>query len=112
MKNVFIAMLILLFSGISLFAQTTGTFSGKVLDSSGEPLIGAGVLIKGTQIGAATDYDGNYTLKNLSFPVTVVVSCVGYEDLEIKLSGKERQPFNITLNDSKNVLDEIVVVGY
>lgn len=112
MKKVFIALMMPLIVSVSVPAQTMGSFSGKVVDSSGEPLIGAGVVIKGTTNGSATDYDGNYMLTGISFPVTVVVSCIGYDDSEIHLTGKERQPYVITLNDSRNVLDEIVVVGY
>ena len=96
----------------SVSAQTSGPLSGKVIDSSGEPLIGAGVIVKGTTNGAATDYEGKYSLKNIKFPATLVVSCIGYEDMEIQVTGKERIPFDITLQDSKNMLDEIVVVGY
>jgi len=55
MKKVFIALMMSLIVSVSLPAQTTGSLSGKVVDSSGEPLIGAGVVIKGTTNGAATD---------------------------------------------------------
>ena len=60
MKKVFIALMMPLIVSVSVPAQTMGSFSGKVVDSSGEPLIGAGVVIKGTTNGSATDYDGNY----------------------------------------------------
>ena len=76
MKKVFIALMMPLIVSVSVPAQTMGSFSGKVVDSSGEPLIGAGVVIKGTTNGSATDYDGNYMLTGISFPVTVVVGAI------------------------------------
>lgn len=110
--NILMSLLIMMgICGIS-YAQSSGSISGRILDSSGEPLIGAGIVIKGTTSGVATDIDGKYNLQGISFPVTITVSCIGYESVDIRLAGTEKMPYDITLADSKNVLDEIVVVGY
>ncbi|MGN1246308.1 MAG: SusC/RagA family TonB-linked outer membrane protein, partial [Muribaculaceae bacterium] len=94
---------------MSLAAQTSVT--GVVLDSSGEPVIGATVREKGSQVGGtATDLDGNFTLKVASTKSTLVVSYVGMQTQEVKLDGKT----NVTVKmvDGEVSLDEVVVVGY
>jgi len=96
---------------VSAFAQTR-TISGKVLDSKGEPLIGAALQIKGTSDGYITDIDGKYEIKNLKLPATIVVSFIGYKDSEYQLTGSEAVPFDIVLSDDSTVLDDVVVVGY
>lgn len=82
--------------------------SGKVIDSTGEPLIGATVLVKGSATGAATDIDGNFQL-NAPKGATLVVSYVGYKAQQVKVSPN---PMTITLVEDNAVLDEVVVVGY
>ncbi|MBR0531118.1 MAG: carboxypeptidase-like regulatory domain-containing protein, partial [Bacteroidales bacterium] len=62
-KRFITTMLALLIIGAQAFAQTS--VSGKVTDSSGEPLVGANVLVKGTTTGTMTDYNGNWSLNNL-----------------------------------------------
>ncbi|MGN0206144.1 MAG: SusC/RagA family TonB-linked outer membrane protein [Muribaculaceae bacterium] len=94
---------------MSLAAQTSVT--GVVLDSSGEPIIGATVREKGSQLGGtATDLDGNFTLKVASTKSTLVVSYIGMQTQEVKLAGKT----NVTVHmvDGEIALDEVVVVGY
>ena len=63
MKHILTALMMSLIISTSVSAQTLGPLSGTVMDSSGEPLIGAGVIVKGTTNGAATDYEGKYSLK-------------------------------------------------
>ena len=87
-------------------------FRGKVTDSSGEPLIGASLKIVGTDKGFITDIDGNFSLTDMTFPLEAIVSFIGYSDTRVRITGKEPQPWHITLDDSQNLLDEIVVVGY
>lgn len=82
--------------------------SGKVIDSTGEPLIGATVLVKGSATGAATDIDGNFQL-TAPKGATLVVSYVGYKAQQVKVSPN---PMTITLVEDNAVLDEVVVVGY
>jgi TonB-dependent SusC/RagA subfamily outer membrane receptor len=73
------------------------------------PVIGASVVIKGTSNGVATDFDGNFTL-NVSQGQTLVVSYVGYITKEIKVGAQAH--YDVTLEEDKKVLDEVVVVGY
>lgn len=86
------------------------TVRGTVVDSQGEPLIGVSVAIKGTSTGTVTDFDGNYTLSNVSDDATLVFSYVGFTTLEEAVGG--RSAINIVLSEETELLDELVVVGY
>lgn len=83
---------------------------GKVVDATGESVIGASVLEKGTTNGVITDLDGNFTLNVSSTKSTLVISFVGYKTIELPASDKNLQ--NIVLKEDSEVLDEVVVVGY
>ena len=87
-----------------------GKVTGTVVDASGEPVIGASVMVKGTSNGAVTDFNGNYTIQNVPSGSSLVVSYVGYRTQTLPLSG--RQSLNVTLEEDKQLLDEVVVVGY
>lgn len=106
----FRALLVALFISVSLgaFAQTSVT--GVVLEPSGEPAIGATVMEKGTSVGAATDFDGNFTIKVSKPDAVLVVSYVGMETQEVALNG--RTNVTVQLKESGVSLDEVVVVGY
>lgn len=94
---------------LSMAAQTPVT--GVVLDSSGEPVIGATVREKGSKGGGtATDLDGRFTLKVADSKATLVVSYVGMQTQEYKLAGKT--DVTIKMQDGDVSLDEVVVVGY
>ena len=84
--------------------------SGKVSGEAGENLPGASVVFKGTTVGATTDVNGDFTLSVPSNAQTLVVSYIGYEPLEISITG--RTEFNITLAPDLETLQEVVVVGY
>lgn len=88
--------------------QQSQTIKGTVVDNTGEPVIGANVLVKGTTTGVITDIDGNFTLEA---PVgsTLVISFIGYETREVKATVA---PMNIVLGDDAQALEEVVVVGY
>ncbi len=86
------------------------TVSGTVEDSSGEPLIGASILVEGTKDGASTDIDGNFSLKNVSPKAVLKVSYVGYRTESVKVDG--RTNIKIVLKEDAATLDEVVVVGY
>lgn len=90
-------------------AQQVAKVSGTVVDKSG-PIIGATVKVKGTNIGAATNYDGNFTLPNVPQNSTLVISYVGYKTQEVRLNG--RTSVRVVLEEDAAKLDEIVVVGY
>lgn len=83
--------------------------TGTVVDSQGEPVIGASVVVKGTSTGAATDIDGKFSIPNVKSGAVIVVSSVGYKTEEVKWEGR---PLNVTLTDNAEVLDEVIVVGY
>lgn len=86
------------------------TVRGKVVDASGEPVIGASVVVKGTTTGVITDLDGNFILSNVSGQAVLVISYVGYKSQEIAVSGKSA--INVTMQEDSEMLDEVVVVGY
>ncbi len=88
--------------------QQTKKITGTVSDAMG-PVIGASVVVKGTSNGVATDFDGKFTL-NVSQGQTLVISYIGYLTKEVKITAQSN--YNITLEEDKKVLDEVVVVGY
>ncbi len=92
----------------AVFAQ--GKLTGTVVDATGEPVIGASVIVKGTSNGTVTDLDGNYTVQNVPEGATLVFSYVGYRTQNIAVAGKSQ--INVTLEEDKQMLDEVVVVGY
>lgn len=96
-----------LFSVIGAHAQSVVT--GSVKDGSGEPIIGATIMEKGTPNGGVTDLDGNFSIK-VGDHATLVVSYVGYERQEVSVAGKST--VNIVLTESGRTIDEVVVVGY
>ena len=89
--------------------QQNGVVKGQVLDAMGEPVIGATVTLKGTNIVSVTDLDGNFTL-NGAKKGTIVVSYVGYKTSEVATNGSGT--VNITLQEDASQLGEVVVVGY
>lgn len=90
--------------------QKKVTLKGKVLDAKKEPVIGASVVIAGTTVGTVTDYDGNFSIPDVSLPADVTCSYVGYETKKIRVTSAA--PLNITLSENSELLDEVVVVGY
>lgn len=106
-RNIFLLMLCL-FGLIGAMAQTK-TATGVVTDQSGETVIGASVIVKGTTNGTITDIDGKFTLSNVKDGDIIQISFVGYKTQEIKFAG---QMLNVILHDDTEVLDEVVVTGY
>ena len=100
-------MVFFVFSVIGAHAQSVVT--GSVKDGSGEPIIGATIMEKGTSNGGVTDLDGNFSIK-VGDHATLVVSYVGYERQEVPVAGKST--VNIVLTESDRTIDEVVVVGY
>ena len=103
-------LLLALLTVCSTVAMAQGRVTGKVVDASGEPVIGASVAVKGTTNGAVTDLDGNYTISNVPAGATLTVSYIGYRTQNVSVGGK--QSVNFTLKEDKQLLDEVVVVGY
>ena len=83
--------------------------TGTVTDATGETVIGASVLEKGTTNGVITDIDGNFSL-NVSPNATIIISYVGYAAQEIPLNG--RKSLKVILKEDTEMLDEVVVIGY
>lgn len=87
----------------------TYPISGTVYDQNGEPIIGASVMVKGTGIGTATDIDGKFSLKVPKKGI-LVFSYIGYQSNEVVFSGQKE--VNVTLLQTTESLDELIVVGY
>lgn len=86
------------------------TISGKVVDETGEPVIGANVLVKGTTNGEITDINGNFSIQTDRDQVTLVVSYVGYTRQEVKaMTGKL---VRVVMSPDINLMEEVVVTGY
>ena len=88
-------------------AYAQGDPSGKVVDSNGEPIIGASVIVKGTVIGVMTDVDGNFTIKAQN-GATLEVSCIGYVTKTVAAA----PGLTVVLEDDTKMLEETVVIGY
>ena len=101
----------LLFFCLSLAAQSQKvTVTGKILDQTGLPVIGASVIEDGTQNGAITDLDGNYILE-VTQGANMTVSSIGYKDIRLTVTSGQTV-YNATLQEDSELLDEVVVVGY
>ena len=107
MKSKLFTCLTMLFLSLSLVAQPKKV-SGTVVDNIG-PVIGASVVEKGTSNGVVTDLDGNYTL-NVPQGAVLVFSSIGYKDVEVTVGTSS--VYNVTLEEDRMLLDEVVVVGY
>lgn len=101
-----IAFAVIALSVLPALAQITVT--GTVTDKTGEPLIGASVLVMGTQNGSATDLNGNFTLKNVAEGAIIRASYVTYKEQEQRAASK----MHFVLEENSELLDEVVVVGY
>jgi TonB-linked SusC/RagA family outer membrane protein len=100
---------ILIFTSAVIYSQNT--VSGTVTSvEDGQPVPGANVLVKGTTNGASTDFDGNFTLENVSAESVLQISYLGYKSLEITV-GNQTQ-ISVQLETDSQALDEVVVVGY
>lgn len=92
----------------SYTTQQARKITGRVVDVSGEPIIGASVLVKGSGTGAVTDIDGNFTV-NASVGSTLEISFIGYKAATVKVTNASS--YAITLQDDSQALDEVVVTA-
>ncbi|MCF6297081.1 MAG: TonB-dependent receptor [Flavobacteriaceae bacterium] len=90
--------------------QNTVEITGIILDEGGQPLPGANIIEKGTTNGTESDFDGNFTLTVAHKDAVLVISYIGFVTKEFELNGQTT--VNITLEESKSSLDEIVITGY
>ena len=113
----------LLFSAPSVFAETmkasevslaavqqTKKITGTVVDNTGEPVIGANVVVKGTTLGSITDMDGKFIIEDVPSNGTLQISYIGYKSIEMPIGSQS--DFKITLQEDSERLDDVVVVGY
>ena len=89
--------------------QQNADCKGVVKDATGETVIGASVVVKGTSNGTVTDIDGRFFIPNVKVGDIIQISFIGYQTQEVKWNG---QPINITLMEDSQALEEVVVVGY
>ena len=102
-----VLLMVILVSMSWVASAQNQTAKGVVVDNIG-PVVGAGVVVAGTNNGAITDVDGSFTLPNVPKGATLVVSCIGYETVEVVFNG---QPINVTLREDSELLDEVVVTA-
>lgn len=100
--------ILLLFLTTNLFSQTK-QISGKVKDARGSAVIGASVVVKGTQTGATTDSEGSFSFNAPESATTLTISAVGFTPLDVSITAGA---IDITLTESAVDLNEVVVVGY
>ncbi|MCQ2347701.1 MAG: TonB-dependent receptor [Paludibacteraceae bacterium] len=98
--------LLLLFTPLMVQART---ISGTVTDQTGETIISASVIVKGTTIGTVTDFDGNYSLDVPADAKTLVFSYIGLVTQEVAIT---QDVINVVLKEDNEVLEEVVVTGY
>lgn len=94
-------------SASNVYQQTRILVSGRILDSSGQPVPGASVIEKGTTNGVNTDIDGKFTI-SVKSGASLEVSCIGYETISVAAS----ENMSVTLKEDTQFLDEVVVVGF
>ena len=106
-KSITYLFFTILFSGLAFSQQITGI----VFDSeTGSPLPGATVVVKGTDVGTNTDFDGNFVLPNVGMNSIIVVSYLGYKSKDVEVVSQN--VVQVSLVSEANALDEIVVLGY
>ncbi|MCQ2173695.1 MAG: TonB-dependent receptor [Bacteroidales bacterium] len=91
-------------------AKTDITVKGRVLDVKGEPVPGASVVVRGTNIGTVTDVDGYFTLPKVNSGAQVDVTSLGYATATIIANSSQSQ--NVILQEDTELLEEVLVVGY
>ena len=104
--KVLLMFIVGLFLSVNTFAQQI-VVKGIVKDTTGEPIIGANVIVKGTTNGTITDFDG-YFLLNANKGDIIIISFIGYRSQEAQAAAS----MNIILKDDTELLDEVVVIGY
>ena len=108
-KQLMLTVTLLCYSLIGWAQSQFGNLSGTVTDESGMPLVGVSVVIKGTNKGVATDFDGKYSLTDVPRGAVLQFSSVGYQTTDVKANNSQ---LNIKLAEATQNLDEVVVVGY
>ncbi len=94
---------------ITVAQQTAGTCIGTIVSETGEEVIGATVKVQGTSMATSTNIDGHFSLTGVKPGAILEISCIGYEPLTVTWKG---EPLSLTMKETANALDEVVVVGY
>ncbi|MBO4316122.1 MAG: TonB-dependent receptor plug domain-containing protein, partial [Prevotella sp.] len=103
-------LILLLLAVCSTYGYAQGTVSGTVVDAMGEPVIGASVVVKGTSTGGVTNLDGKFSIPNVPKNATLEISYIGYKTQQVSVGGKS--VVDVTLQEDRQMLDDVVVVGY
>ena len=101
-----LALVMGLFLSLGAYAQIT--VNGNVKDATGEPVIGATIRVAGTQLGTATDFDGNFTLSGVPEGAKLQISSVGFDTQEVTAASN----VVVTMSEGSHMLDQVVVIGY
>ena len=101
-----IQALVMLFLSLGIFSQQS--VSGLITDMSGDNLPGVNIVIKGTNVGVSSDFDGNYQI-NAENGQILVFSYIGYNNIELTVKGANQ---DVVMIESDSELDEVVVIGY
>lgn len=103
------------FTGMSVYAQTSGKLSGRVVDTKGEPLIGANILVQGTSMGTTTDLQGYYTILNIrTGKYSVEYRYIGYQTKiveDIKITPDQTTQINVRLDEKAIESNAVTVVA-
>ena len=109
MKERVLMLFACLFASVLMAVAQTSRITGIVVDETGEPVIGASVLVDGTNRGAVTNIDGEFTIENVPTSAsTITVSYVGYQSVQVQI---ERTYMRITLRTDTELLEEVVVTA-
>ena len=103
-------MFTVLFSVLAVGAFAQNKVTGTVVDATGEPVIGASVIVKGTTNGTVTDFNGNFTINNVPANGSLEISYIGFKTQQVAVAGKTS--VSVTMQEDNALLDEVVVVGY
>jgi TonB-linked SusC/RagA family outer membrane protein len=114
-----VLFLALILTSFASFSQGTATLKGQVTDETGEPIFDATILVANTQIGAKSDFDGNFELTGIPVEgekqlVTIILRGIGFDEKSFEIEFMPGQTVTKDLNAGDNILnmDEVVVVGY
>lgn len=105
LQKLFVALTLMMVTAVS-WAQTE--IKGHVVDETGEGVIGATIMEKGTNNGTITDFDGNFTLKVSKAGAVITISYIGYDTQELPA----KPDMQVQLKEDNTTLSEVVVVGY
>lgn len=108
--NVFLLLIVLCLTFSPSFGQNPATVSGIVTDEENSPIIGATVVIKGTNTGTTTGIDGEFKLVSVHKNAVLIISYIGYKTLEIPIGNKST--IEIVLQENAVEIDEVVIVAY